>query len=118
MGKHHKQKRAAELNQQTPRLGTDEWRTQVESLIASGKTRDAVEMAKQFLKQVPGPEAEALAVTAYQARMQALLASGMHKEAQALGALVSERFPAHTTQIIPFMRQSEMSAGKFSTLLT
>jgi hypothetical protein len=118
MGKHHKQKQAGGLNQQTSSLGAPEWRTRVESLIASGKTRDAVEMAKQFLKQAPGPEAEALAVTAYQARMQALLASGMHKEAQALGALVSERFPAHKTQITPVLRQSEVSAGNFSALLT
>jgi tetratricopeptide (TPR) repeat protein len=118
MGKHPKQKRTAELTHQTLSLGTPEGRTQVESLIASGKTRDAVEMAKQFLKQAPGPEAEALVVTAYQARMQALLASGMPKEAQALGALVSERFPAHKTQIMPFVRQSEVSAGNFSALLT
>lgn len=117
MSKHHKHKQAGGPAQPTVGLGAENWRARVESLIAAGKTRDAVETAKQFLKQVPGPEAEALAVAAYQARMQALLASGMHKEAQALGALVSERFPAHQTRVAPLMRQSEVSAGNFQTLL-
>jgi len=56
-------------------------------------------------------------VTAYQGRIQALLASGMPKEAQALGALVSERFPAYKAQVAPLIRQSEVSAGNFQTLL-
>jgi len=89
----------------------------IESLIASGKNRDAVEAAKQYLKHAPGPEAEALAVKAYTARIEALQASGMHREAQALGALVSERFPAHQTQVAVLMRQSEVSTGNFDALL-
>ena len=68
--------------------GLEVWRTRIESLLASGKSRDAVEAAKQYLKHTPGPEAEALAVKAYTARIEALQASGMHREAQALGALV------------------------------
>ncbi|MBI3303349.1 MAG: hypothetical protein HYZ72_14895, partial [Deltaproteobacteria bacterium] len=118
MSKHHKQKRAGGPVQGPGGLGSEEWRVRVKALLANGKTRDAVEAAKQFLKQTPSPEAEALVVTAYQARIQALLASGMHKEAQALGALVSERFPAYKTQVAPLLRQSEVSAGNFQTLLT
>jgi predicted negative regulator of RcsB-dependent stress response len=86
-------------------------------LIARGKSRDAVEMAKQCLKHTPGPEAEALAVQAYAARIEALQASGLHREAQAIGALVRERFPAHQAQVALLMRQSEVSAGNFDTLL-
>lgn len=77
-----------------------------------------MEVAKQFLKQAPSPEAEALVVKAYQARIQALLANAMHKEAQALGALVSERFPAHRAQLAPLLRQSEVSGKNFQMLLT
>ena len=54
------------------------------------ESRDAVEAAKQYLKHTPGPDAEAFAVKAT-ARIEALQASGLHREAQALGALVSER---------------------------
>ncbi|MBI3797775.1 MAG: hypothetical protein HY268_12510 [Deltaproteobacteria bacterium] len=118
MGKHKKPKQAGRLAQETTSLGTGEWQARVEALLASGQTRDAVETAKQFLKQVPGPEAEALLVKAYQARIQALLANGMHKEAQALGALVSERFPAYRAQLAALRRQSEVSGGNFHTLLT
>lgn len=94
-----------------------EWRTRVESLLTSGKTRDAVEAAKQLLKQAPGPETETLVVKAYQARIRALLASGMHKEAQALGALVNERFPGHKAAIVSLIQQSEAVAGNFEALL-
>src|SRR5882672_7302891 len=97
--------------------GLEAWRTRIESLLASGKSRDAVEAAKQCLKHTPGPDAEALAVKAYAARIEALQASGMHQEAQALGALVRERFPAHQVQVAVLMRQSEVSTGNFDALL-
>ena len=97
--------------------GLEEWRTRIEALLARGKSRDAVEAAKHYLKHTPGPEAEALAVKAYTARIEALQTSGMHREAQALGALVSERFPAYQTQVAVLMRQSEVSAGNFDALL-
>src|SRR5215510_14940568 len=97
--------------------GLETWRIRIESLIASRKSRDAVEAAKQYLKHTPGPEAEALAVKAYAARIKALQASGLHREAQAIGALVRERFPAHQTQVAVLMRQSEVSTGNFDTLL-
>jgi hypothetical protein len=86
-------------------------------LIARGKSRDAVEAAKQYLKHTPGPDAEAFAVKAYTARIEALQASGLHREAQALGALVRERFPAHQSQVAMLMRQSEVAAGNFDALL-
>src|SRR6266436_7948116 len=97
--------------------GLEEWRTRIETLLARGKSRDAVEAAKQCLKHTPGPDAEALAVKAYTARIEALQASGMHREAQALGTLVRERFPAHQVQVALLMRHSEVSTGNFETLL-
>src|SRR6266568_122421 len=97
--------------------GLEVWRTRIESLLASGKSRDAVEAAKQCLKHTPGPDAEALAVKAYAARIEALQASGMHREAQALGTLVRERFPAQQVQVALLMRHSEVSTGNFESLL-
>ena len=97
--------------------GLEAWQIRIESLIARGKSRDAVEAAKQYLKHTPGPEAEALAVKAYAARIVALQASGLHREAQAIGALVRERFPAHQSQVAVLMRQSEVAAGNFDALL-
>lgn len=117
MGKHKRQKLAGGSNQQVTGHDTGEWQVRVEGRLAEGKTRDAVEAAKLLLKQAPSPEAEALAVRAYLARIQALVVSGMHKEAQALGALVGERFPSCRTRLAPLMRQSEMSAGNFQGLL-
>jgi hypothetical protein len=93
------------------------WQTHIESLLASGKSREAVEAAKQCLKYTPGPDAEALAVKAYAARIEALQASGMHREAQALGTLVRDRFPAYQASVASLMRQSEVSTGNFETLL-
>jgi hypothetical protein len=87
-------------------------------LLASGKSRDAVEVAKQYLKHVPGAEAEALAVRAYTARIGALQANGMHREAQALGGLVSECFPAYQAQIMALLLRREVATGNFDALLT
>src|SRR5215470_681507 len=97
--------------------GFEAWRMHIESLIASGKSRDAVEAAKQYLKHAPGPDAEALAVKAYAARIAALQATGLHREAQAIGALVRERFPAHQGQVAVLMRPSAVSTGNFDVLL-
>jgi hypothetical protein len=117
MPKHKRPRGTGKRAQPLSGPGLEAWRIRIESLLASGKSRDAVEAAKQYLKHTPGPEAEALAVKAYAARIEALQASGMHREAQALGALVSERFPAHQGQVAVLMRQSEVSTGNFDALL-
>jgi HPt (histidine-containing phosphotransfer) domain-containing protein len=117
MSKRHRQQRNKRPLQDVTGLGFPEQRARIESLLAAGKTREAVEAAKQCLKSSPGGEAEALLVTAYQARIRALMASGMLKEAQALGALISEWFPAYRDRVTPLMRQSEAKAGNFETVL-
>ena len=71
----------------------------MESLLAAGQTREAVETAKQFLKASPGPEAEALVVEAYEARIRALMASGMYDDAQVLASFVSDRFRAYRDRL-------------------
>ena len=117
MRKHKKHHGTGKRAQPPSGPGLEAWQIRIESLIASGKSRDAVEAAKQYLKHTPGPEAEALAVKAYAARIEALQASGLHREAQAIGALVRERFPTHQSQVAVLMRQSEVAAGNFDTLL-
>ncbi len=116
MSKHYR--RARKAGQQKSRGTLDTARPQIEALLTAGKTHDAVEAAKQLVKQAPSPEAEALLVQAYQARIRALLASGLPKEAQALGLLVIERFPAHREAITGLIRQSEMATENFQALLT
>jgi hypothetical protein len=117
MPKHKKLHGPGQRTQPPSGPGREAWPSRIESLIARGKSRDAVEAAKQYLKHTPGPDAEAFAVKAYTARIEALQASGLHREAQALGALVSERFPAHQSQVAVLMRQSEVSTGNFDALL-
>src|SRR2546423_7899385 len=118
MPKHKKLHGAGKRTQPPSGPGREAWPSRIESLIARGKSRDAVEAAKQCLKSTPGPDAEALAVKAYTARIEALQASGLHREAQALGALVSERFPAYQVAFAVPMLQSAVAAGNFETLLT
>src|SRR5262245_6356705 len=117
MPRHKKHHGTGKRVQPPSGAGLEAWRIRIESLITSGKSRDAVEAAKQYLKHTPGPEAEALAVKAYAARIEALQASGLHREAQAIGALVHQRFPAHQSQVAVLMRQSEVAAGNFDALL-
>ena len=117
MSKRKKQHGAGKRAQPPSGPGREAWPSRIESLIARGKSRDAVEAAKHYLKHAPGPEAEALAVKAYTARIEALQASGLHREAQALGALVRERFPAHQGQVAMLLRQTEAAAGNFDALL-
>src|SRR5262249_56666201 len=71
--------------------GREAWPSRIEALLARGKSRDAVEAAKHYLKHSPGPDAEACAVKAYTARIEALQVSGLHREAQALTALLRGR---------------------------
>src|SRR4029434_965634 len=97
--------------------GREAWPSHIESLLARGKSRDAVEAAKHYLKHAPGPDAEAFAVKDYAARIEALQASGLHREAQAIGALVRERFPAHQSQVAVLMGQSEVAAGSVVPVL-
>jgi hypothetical protein len=117
MPKHKKQHGPGQRTQLSSGPGREAWPSHIESLLARGKSRDAVEAAKHYLKHAPGPDAEAFAVKAYAARIEALQASGLHREAQAIGALVRERFPAHQGQVAGLMRQSEVAAGHFDALL-
>jgi hypothetical protein len=117
MSKREKRKHGGAAMQHGAALDMAAWRARVESLLAAGQTRAAVEAAKQCGKHCPGPAADTLVVLAYEARIQALIASGLAKEAQALCDVVSERFPAFRDRLVPLVRRSEMLTGNFEPLL-
>ncbi len=90
----------------------------IEALLSAGKTRAAVDAAKQLFKETRSAEAEALLVDAYEAHVRTLMGRGMEGEARALAALVTDRFPRHRDRFAALMRQSELvSAGDLETLL-
>jgi hypothetical protein len=86
-------------------------KARVEALLVAGKTRDAVDAAKQRFKEMRDAESEGLLVDAYEAHVRTLMGRGMHREARALGAMTAERFPRHRDRFTALMRQS----GLFST---
>src|SRR5438552_18641304 len=106
--------RAAHHRAAPPVTGPQEARARVESLIASGKTREALDLAKQWFKETRSAEAEALAIAAHEARIGAMLAQGLYADATALAALVGGRFPAHRQRIVPPVTQSKASAARDS----
>src|SRR5437867_12607075 len=110
--------RAAHHRAAPPVTSPQEARARVESLIASGKTREALDLAKQQFKETRSAETEALVIAAYEARIGAMLAQGLHDEATALATLVGERFPAHRHRIVPLVSQSKaIAAGDLRPLL-
>jgi len=93
-------------------------RPHVEDLLARGRTRDAVEAAKRLYKETRSVEAEALLVDAYAARIRALIATGMSREARELASLVVERHPGTGVRILPLVRESAARAdGDLGPLL-
>ena len=65
-----------------------------------------MEAAKQLYKEARGVETEALLVDAYAARIRALIATGMSREARELASLVVDRYPGTRERIAPLVRES------------
>ena len=118
MAKRKKHKRAGQVPKHSAPTTPAQWQAQIQDLLAQHKTREAVETAKQFLKHAPGPDAQAAAISAYQARIQALIASGLAQEAHALALLASQRLPDSEPLFRPLIRQTEVSTGQLDGLLT
>jgi hypothetical protein len=75
-------KRAADRRPvQPPSTSLPESRARIEALIAAGKAREALDLAKQLFKETRSGEAEALLIAAYEARIHAMLARGLYDEA-------------------------------------
>ncbi|PYN97881.1 MAG: hypothetical protein DMD91_16430 [Candidatus Rokuibacteriota bacterium] len=86
-------------------------RAHVDDLLARGKTRDAVEAARQLYKAARTAETEALLVDAYGARIRALMATGLTREARELASLVVERHPGTRARILPLLHETAARAG-------
>ncbi len=71
----------------------------VRALLAKGKTKPAVELAREIHKRCGWPESEALLVDAYAARIRSLLKSGLKEEAKALFELVRERYSSAASRL-------------------
>jgi tetratricopeptide (TPR) repeat protein len=62
--------------------------------MADGKSKAALDSAKELHKKVGSADSESLLIDAYLLRIRALSDQNMALEAKSLGALVGERFPA------------------------
>jgi hypothetical protein len=83
---------------------------EVERLLARRNSKAALESAKELHKRLGTPATEALLLQAYMARAQAMLEHGMAPEAQALLAMVRERFPS-AGEKVKDLEARFMSAG-------
>ena len=71
----------------------------VRSLIGAGKSKLALDRAKEIHKQLASPESEAALVDAYIARVSALVDARMLVEAHSLAQLVRQRFPGAAARL-------------------
>ncbi len=89
----------------------------VRQLIANGKSKVALENAKQFHKTQQTAASEVLLLEAYRARIQALLDQNLATEAKALVDLVRERFPGAKVKLEDVGVASAARAGDLGELL-
>jgi len=93
-------------------------RARLEAYWSDGKTRDALDLAKQFLKTAGGADAEALVLDAYEAHVRALMARRMYPEARHLASTVIERFRRSRDRFAPLVRRAgDAAAGDIHALL-
>jgi hypothetical protein len=85
---------------------------EIEQLLARGKARRAVDLAKDLHKSRGSPESEALLARAYRARIEEMLHQGLTKDAQALLALVRERYPGSFSACADVEERLALRSGK------
>src|SRR5579863_7322638 len=88
--------------------------TSIRQMIANGKSRTALENAKQFHKTHGNAASESLLLDAYAARIQSLLDQNMTTEAKSLADLVRERFPSASERFNGLKAASAARAGDIS----
>ena len=89
----------------------------VRQLIANGKSKVAVETAKEIHKAQATAASEALLVEAYAARIQSLVDQNMAAEAKALQDLVWERYPSARERLNGHHASAKNNAGGLEELL-
>ena len=89
----------------------------VKQLIANGKSRTALERAKDFHKSQHTSGSEELLMDAYAARVQSLLDLNLSLEAKSLIDIVRERFPAHQQRFASLRASASAHGGELTELL-
>src|SRR3981081_3562899 len=89
----------------------------VRDLLAKGKAKPAVELAKEIHKRCGWPESEALLVDAYAARIRSLWKTGLKEEAKALFELVHERYSCAVARLADVGVLVRASDGNLEELL-
>jgi len=90
---------------------------EVARLIAAGKCKQAVELAKQEYKRCATLETEGRLVQAYLARIEQFQNKGMVEDAQTLVALVRGRFPRHRDRLGRLEVRSAAAGGRVPDLV-
>src|SRR5882724_5739821 len=77
---------------------------EVRRLLAKGNAKKAVDAAKSLHKRVSTPATEALLVEAYMARARGMREQRLEAEANALMAMVRERYPASAASVEAYQK--------------
>jgi hypothetical protein len=89
----------------------------IRQLIANGKSKAALDSAKEFHKKCRTADSEILLVDAYLARIRALSDQNLALEAKSLSALVRERFPAAKQRLDALISTFTAQGGDLDELL-
>lgn len=88
----------------------------VRNLIGAGKSKQALDRAKEVHKQLASPESEAALVDAYVVRVSALVETRMLVEARSLAQLVRQRFPGAAPRLEIVEGRAGLLAGDLECL--
>ena len=100
----------------TPIAGSAE-ETSIRQLMAHGKSKTALDRAKDLHKSLGSPASEALLIDAYASRIQALLDQNLTLEAKSLLELVCSRYPAAKPRLAALSAKSSARTGAMDELL-
>lgn len=89
----------------------------IRQLIVDGKSKTALDNAKEFHKQQGSAESEILLIDAYLARIRALFDQNLVIEAKSLIALVRERFPSAKERLDNLNSAASARGGDLDELL-
>ena len=108
---------APAVEHSTPDGASSSLDDQIRALIAAGKCKQAVELAKDAHKRSHSAATERLLVDAYLARIAQFQEKGAAEDAQTLLKLVYERFPAHRPRLTALKAGAAAIAGNIESLL-
>ena len=91
--------------------------TNIRQLIVDGKSKTALDNAKEFHKEQGSAESEILLIDAYLARIRALFDQNLVVEAKSLIALVRERFPSAKERLDNLNSAASARGGDLDELL-